>query len=251
MFTNRGMDSKEVVHVYNGILLSHKKEWNNAICSSMDEPRDCHTEWSKSKKNTQYCLYEKSNKSAEMNLSTKQSYRCKNKNKKAEKLWLPGNKERSDCSPPGFSIHGIFQANVLEWVSVSFSRGSSWPRDRTWVSRIAGRCFTGWPTRENKEGRGAINGEIVIDICTLLYIHVCALSLRTCLTLQPHGLKPARLFCPWDSPGKNTGGGCHALLQGNLPDPGIESMSPALAADSLPLAQPGKPIAVYLKCIYI
>ena len=46
-----------------------------------------------------------------------------------------------DCSPPGFSIHGIFQARILEWVAVSFSRRSSWPRDRTWVSHIAGRCF--------------------------------------------------------------------------------------------------------------
>ena len=41
-----------------------------------------------------------------------------------------------DCSLPGFSDHGIFQARVLEWVAISFSRGSSWPRDRTRVSRI-------------------------------------------------------------------------------------------------------------------
>ena len=47
-----------------------------------------------------------------------------------------------DCSPPGFSVHGIFQARVLEWVAISFSRGSSPPRDRTLVSCIAGRCFT-------------------------------------------------------------------------------------------------------------
>ena len=52
-----------------------------------------------------------------------------------------------DCSPPGFSIHGIFQAWVLEWVAISFSRGSSWPRDWTQVSRIAGRGFTIWATR--------------------------------------------------------------------------------------------------------
>ena len=38
------MDKEDVVHVYNGILLSHKKEWNVAICSDMDGPRDCHTE---------------------------------------------------------------------------------------------------------------------------------------------------------------------------------------------------------------
>ena len=44
-------------------------------------------------------------------------------------------------SPPGFSIYGLFQARVLEWVAISFARGSSWPRDWTWVSHIAGRCF--------------------------------------------------------------------------------------------------------------
>ena len=38
-----------------------------------------------------------------------------------------------DCSLPGFSVRGIFQARVLEWVAISFSRGSSWPRDRTQV----------------------------------------------------------------------------------------------------------------------
>ena len=42
------MDKKDVVHIYNGISFSHKKEQNNAICSNMDGPRDCHTEWSKS-----------------------------------------------------------------------------------------------------------------------------------------------------------------------------------------------------------
>ena len=52
-----------------------------------------------------------------------------------------------DCSPPGFSIRGIFQAWVLQWVAISFSRGSSQPRDWTWVSHIAGRRFTIWATR--------------------------------------------------------------------------------------------------------
>ena len=41
----QGMD-KDVVQIYNGILLSHKKEWNCAICRDMDGPRDCHREWS-------------------------------------------------------------------------------------------------------------------------------------------------------------------------------------------------------------
>ena len=51
-----------------------------------------------------------------------------------------------DCSPPRSSIHGIFQARVLEWVAISFSRGSSWPRDWTRVSCTVGRCFTVWAT---------------------------------------------------------------------------------------------------------
>ena len=51
-----------------------------------------------------------------------------------------------DCSLPGPSgkIHGIFQAIVLEWIAISFSRGSSQPRDRTQVSRIVDRGFTVW-----------------------------------------------------------------------------------------------------------
>ena len=48
----------------------------------------------------------------------------------------------TDRSPPGSSVHGILQARILEWVAISFSRGSSPPRDRTQVSCIAGRCFT-------------------------------------------------------------------------------------------------------------
>ena len=47
-----------------------------------------------------------------------------------------------DCSPPGSSVHGILQARRLEWVAMPFSRGSSQPRDQTFVFCIAGRFFT-------------------------------------------------------------------------------------------------------------
>ena len=53
-----------------------------------------------------------------------------------------------DCSPPGSPVHGILQARILEWVAISFSRGSSQPRDQTRVSCIAGRCFILWATSE-------------------------------------------------------------------------------------------------------
>ena len=52
------------------------------------------------------------------------------------------------CSLSGSSVHGILQARVLEWIAISFSSGSSRPRNRTQVSRIAGRRF--WATREAK-----------------------------------------------------------------------------------------------------
>ena len=51
-----------------------------------------------------------------------------------------------DCSPPSSSVCEILQARILEWVAIPFSRGSSQPRDWTWVSFIAGRFFTIWAT---------------------------------------------------------------------------------------------------------
>ena len=51
-----------------------------------------------------------------------------------------------DCSPPGFSVYGIVQARILEWIAIPFSRGTSQPRDRTLVSCIVGRFFTVWAT---------------------------------------------------------------------------------------------------------
>ena len=71
-----------------------------------------------------------------------------------QEYWVPQKRKESevtqscltlcdptDCSLPGSSIHGIFQARVLEWVAIPFSRGSSQPRDRTQVSHIAGRLY--------------------------------------------------------------------------------------------------------------
>ena len=59
---------------------------------------------------------------------------------------------------------------------------------------------------------------------------------QSCPTLRD----PIDCSLPWDSPGKNTGVGCHFLLQGDLPDPGIEPRSPTLRADALTSEPPGK-----------
>ena len=50
------------------------------------------------------------------------------------------------CDPMDYRVHGIFQARILEWVAIPFSRGSSQPRDWTQVSSTAGRFFTTWTT---------------------------------------------------------------------------------------------------------
>ena len=61
--------------------------------------------------------------------------------------------------------------------------------------------------------------------------HRKAKLLQSCLTLcNPRGLYPSRLPCPWDSPGKTTGVGCHALLQGIFPPPGRGPVSPTAPA---------------------
>ena len=67
-----------------------------------------------------------------------------------------------DCGSPGSSAHGILQARILEWVAISYSRGSSRPKDWT---RVSHRFFILWVTRE------------------ALYIHTAAKSLQSCPTL--------------------------------------------------------------------
>ena len=69
---------------------------------------------------------------------------------------------------------------------------------------------------------------------------LCSVT-QSCLTLQPYGPKPPRLLRPWDSPGKNTGVGCHFLLQGIFPTQGSNPRLLCLLhwqAGSLPLVPP-------------
>ena len=117
--------------------------------------------------------------------------------------------------------HGIFQARILEWVAISFSRGSSWLRDRTWIFHIAGRFFTFWATGEalsltvyvqSRVTFGSVLGEIRVSIekCMLLM-----LLLSSCDQLSV--LAPAwRHPCWWDC--KNPGCCQGSFLNGvNVP----------------------------------
>ena len=72
-----------------------------------------------------------------------------------------------DCSLPGSSGHGILQARILEWVPFPFSRGSSQPRGRTWVSCIAGRLFT---------TRAATEALLVTSLCLMRRLPFSALQ---------------------------------------------------------------------------
>ena len=86
----------------------------------------------------------------------------------------------------------------------------------------------------------------VCDSCTCM--HVCLLSGIVVSNLWPHGLQPTRLLCPWDSPGKNTGVGCHFLLQRIFP---IEGSNPSLLhwkVDSFTMGPPRKPPDF---CVYV
>ena len=73
-----------------------------------------------------------------------------------------------DCSHPGSSVYRIVQARILQWVAISFSRVSSWPREWTQVSCIAGRFFTVWATKSQmEEMRREKYGEMSLSIHAL------------------------------------------------------------------------------------
>ena len=145
-----------------------------------------------------------------------------------------------DCSLPVSSIHGILQARILEWIVIPFSRGSSWPRDWTWISCTAGRLWSELPGKPPKIVRSHLKCPSVSTwtwdkiffatwICRLLTILINQLFL---------------LF----------GGLCCAACKVWVPWPGIEPMPPALECDILTTGTQGKPqqIKFYLfKNLYI
>ena len=83
-----------------------------------------------------------------------------------------------DGGPPGSSVRGIFQARILQWVAIPFSRGSSPPRYQTWVSHIASRLVTIWATREDICIINMFNTHIInlwrLKIITMLNILICS-----------------------------------------------------------------------------
>ena len=97
-----------------------------------------------------------------------------------------------DCSLPGSTVHGISQARVLEWVAIPFSRGSSWLRDPTQVSCMAGRFFTFWATREARSHL-ANTGKKVPVISGLLLRSICTLYSLLCKNQTGSYILPLQL----------------------------------------------------------
>ena len=85
------------------------------------------------------------------------------------------------------------------------------------------------------------------------YMQICCCYLVSELrptVLRPYGLQSDRLLCPWDSPGRNTGMGCQALLQGIFPTQGLNLRLLHWQVDSLPLRLQGSPICRYCTTLY-
>ena len=105
------------------------------------------------------------------------------------------------CDPmdyilPGSSVHGILQARILEWVAISFSRGSSRPSDQTRSLALQADSL-----QTELWGQPLINYEVWSESYSVVSN-----------SLQPHGL-----YSPWNSPGQNTGVSSLSLLQGTFP----------------------------------
>ena len=112
---------------------------------------------------------------------------------------------------------------MLSWLEGSRAGGAGRQIRRTLASRSRVLNFPGQAVRSHGAAGEKVRPQQDITC-------VPAVTSVVSDSLWPHGLQPARLLCPWDSPGKNTGVGCHALLQGILPNPGIEPKSPASPA---------------------
>ena len=126
-----------------------------------------------------------------------------------------------DCSPPGFSVHGILQARILEWIATPFSRGTSQPSNQNLVSYMAGKFFTVWATGKSSmlcscylraipgsyhqllahsmswvravgKGVGSSRPEEKLLCLTLAFLHPPLF----CLTLQLCGASQAQFYCP-------------------------------------------------------
>ena len=100
------------------------------------------------------------------------------------RVWLC---DTVNCSPPGSSVYGIAQAKMLEWVAISSSRGSSWPRDRTCISCIGRWILHHWATWEvlNLTLKGVFNTPYFLSV-TYVFLHAVLSSEMPAFSFRFH-----------------------------------------------------------------
>ena len=122
-----------------------------------------------------------------------------------------------DGSPPGSPVPGIRQARTLEWVAISFSSAWKWKVKVKSLSHVQ-LCATPWTAAYQAPlSMGFSRQEYCSGVPFPSPVHESEKWKwsRSVMSdsVQPHGLQPTRLLCPWDFPGKSTGVGCHCLLR--------------------------------------
>ena len=134
-----------------------------------------------------------------------------------------------DCSLPGFSVHGILQARVLDWIAISSSRRSLWPRDWTCISCISciGRRVSWLLAPLGKPG------------VTMIQFSSVA---QSCGTLRPHGLQHTRPPCPSPKPGAYSNScplscRCHPTISSSFFFPISSCLQSFRASESFQMSQ--------------
>ena len=90
-----------------------------------------------------------------------------------------------DCSPPASSVHGIFHTRILEWVPISSSRGSSWPRDRTCVPWIGRKILSYWATEEGFWLQTGTKGLFVeMQLFNIMIMEACKRNEYSCQNIE-------------------------------------------------------------------
>ena len=128
-----------------------------------------------------------------------------------------------DGSPPGSPVPGILQARTLEWVAISFSNAWKWKAKGKLLSRVQllatpwtaahqAPLSVGFSRQEYWSGVPLPSLRMTMDCIKwpCCYYYVASVVSNS---VRPHRRQPTGLPRPWDSPGKNTGVGCHFLLQ--------------------------------------
>ena len=155
-----------------------------------------------------------------------------------------------NCSPPGSSVYGILQARKLEWIAISFSRGSSQPRDQTWSPALQADSLAcelqGKPPYNPSYLAVTIFHRIGHNLATkpppsYFNMKVKVLATQLCPALVTSWTVACQAPASMGFSRQEYWSGLPFPSPGDLPDPEIEPEPPELQADSLACELPGKP----------